>query len=96
MKKPFDPETEFLYCSRCGLKLEKSSHMFSQFLMCPRHGEFTMAPVVMKEDDSWFIELTQTEAGMWETCKYLDSQHENGEPWNEGESRVIMYGTRPL
>ena len=46
---PFDPETESLYCSRDGLKLEKSGHMFFEFMLCPRHGEFTMAPVVMRE-----------------------------------------------
>ena len=46
---PFDPDTQSLYCSRDGLKLEKSSHMWTEFLMCPRHGEFTMAPTVMRE-----------------------------------------------
>lgn len=48
-KIPFDPETQSLYCSWDGLKLEQSGHMFSEFLLCPRHGEFTIAPVVMKE-----------------------------------------------
>ena len=46
---PFDPETESIYCSRCGSKLDASSHMFSEFMLCPKHGEFTIAPVVVRE-----------------------------------------------
>lgn len=45
----FDPEAEAIYCSFDGLRLEKSGHMGTEFLMCPRHGEFTMAPTVTRE-----------------------------------------------
>jgi len=48
---PFDPDTQSLWCSRCGSKLERSAHMFSEFLMCARHGEFTMAPIVIREPE---------------------------------------------
>lgn len=51
VKIPFDPEAESMYCSRDGIKLVPSGHMFSEFMMCPRHGEFTIAPVIMREPE---------------------------------------------
>lgn len=48
---PFDPDTESMYCARDGIKLEKSSHMSFEGMMCPRHGEFTIAPVIMRQPE---------------------------------------------
>jgi hypothetical protein len=70
---PFDPDTESLYCSRDGIKLEKSGHMFSEFLLCPRHGEFTIAPVVIREPEKVVqmmppfevVPNTSPDAGKW-------------------------------
>lgn len=70
---PFDPETQSLWCSRCGQKLVKSGHMMSEFMLCPTHGEFTMAPVVMREPervlggppDFHFVASESPDAGRW-------------------------------
>jgi len=44
-----------------------------RFLLCPNHGEFTMAPVVMELTTGWVIQFpTETHKAMWETCRYID------------------------
>lgn len=48
-QEDFDPETESIFCSRCGSRLEKSGHMFNEFMLCPKHGEFTLAPIIIRE-----------------------------------------------
>lgn len=69
---PFDPAVEKLYCSRCGRECEPRGHLLSQFLLCPVHGEFTIAPVVVHTGLGWRIEATEQMISMWETCRYLD------------------------
>lgn len=44
---PFDPNTEKIYCAYCGKQRQPISHMFSGFMMCPDHGEFTPGPLVV-------------------------------------------------
>lgn len=106
---PFDPDAQSLWCSRCGSKLEKSGHMFSEFLLCPRHGEFTIAPVVMRVPERimgppptfeavpnpspdagrWFMHVDETTAGDWANCDAIDARHQQGEPYDPRESRVL-------
>jgi hypothetical protein len=86
---PFDPETESIYCSFCGSRLEKSGHMFSVHMLCPKHGEFTISPIVMSEKGKWFILTDRTTASMWETCRVVDSRHKDGSPYDPRETRVI-------
>lgn len=69
---PFDPSKQKVYCSHCGRELVLGGHMFREGLMCPQHGEFTIAPMVTKYRDGWAIEFhDETEKGMWETCNDL-------------------------
>lgn len=78
----FDPDRESLYCGRCGQKCEPLGHLMSIFLLCPTHGEFTIAPVVMRNtrnafhpegDNKWYMHCDATVQGMWETCRHLDA-----------------------
>lgn len=72
---PFDPATESLYCGRCGRKCEEGGHLTGRFIMCPRHGEFTIGPVVMYDDNDqrWYIEADRAFEGMWGNCKAIDA-----------------------
>lgn len=71
--QPFDIERESLYCARCGRKCVPVGHLTGRFLMCPVHGEFTIAPVVMQHEDGWRIHHRDDQArAMWETCRYVD------------------------
>ena len=92
---PFDPATERIYCVRCGAQCEPHGHMAFSFIMCPTHGEFTIAPVVMLNaknvitpdgDDKWYIHFkSQTEAASWETCKWVDAEGLSGRATRTGE-----------
>lgn len=75
---PFDPSTDKVFCSFCGQQCVEGGHMVSTFMMCPTHGEFTIAPVVIKRGDNWVISTDQTTADMWKTCKLL-SERASGE-----------------
>lgn len=48
---PFDPKVDRMFCSYCGTQLVKSGHIASEFMLCPNHGEFTIAPVIMREPE---------------------------------------------
>lgn len=86
LTQPFDPETEAIYCARCGQRLVESGHMLYLFLLCPTHGEFTIAPVVMRVDDlvtgdegHWEIHFKdRQDLSMWETCQYIDAEGLSG------------------
>lgn len=83
---PFDIEKESLYCGACGQKCVVMGHMTGRFLLCPTHGEFTIAPVVMfvhahnafmlerglDNEGQWEIQFeSETSRAMWETCRFL-------------------------
>lgn len=83
----FNYPTEKIYCGRCGKECVPLGHLMSEFLMCPTHGEFTIAPVVTrkydqvtyKHDGKWYIHFNDaTEQGMWETCRSVDEQGLSG------------------
>lgn len=70
LTQPFDIEKERIYCSNCGQQCVPMGHIMSKFLLCPTHGEFTIAPVVIMVDGQWMIEhRDQTAKAMWETCR---------------------------
>lgn len=72
---PFDPATQKVFCSYCGRELVVGGHMFRVGMMCPQHGEFTIAPVVMQYKDGWGLHFKdEQDKAMWETCKYLTEQ----------------------
>lgn len=76
IRKPFDPDSEPIFDARCGRKLEPIGHGFALFMLCPVHGEFTIAPMVIKLDTGWVIEHRDAQAeGMWETCRAIDRGH---------------------
>ncbi len=82
--KEIDVDKQPIYCSFCGSQLVKMGHMFNEFMMCPKHGEFTIAPVVMRDtgsptdetdmgDGRWYINLEDEQGKMmWETCELVD------------------------
>lgn len=90
VKIPFDIETEMMFCGRCGKRCVPQGHLMMQFLLCPDHGEFTIAPVVMFDGkdatfnpegtDKWYIQCDQTVASMWDTCKFVDAIPGGQEP----------------
>lgn len=95
---PFDPDTEVLYCSRDGAKLEKSGHLFSEFMLCPNHGEFTIAPVVMREPTEVVDPITfkigpseSPDAGKW--FMLADATLEG--MWNTNKALDGRRGTQP-
>lgn len=81
-----DVDKQPVFCSFCGSQLEKMNHMFNAFMMCPKHGEFTIAPVIMRDtgdpmnehdrgDGKWYINLVdETMKMMWETCEQVDRE----------------------
>lgn len=74
-----DPDTEPVYCSSDGLRLEKSGHLTSSFLLCPVHGEFTIAPIVIKLGSKWFFAFEDQQAkSMWKTARYVNEQELSG------------------
>lgn len=80
IKEPFDIETEKLFCARCGRQCEPLGHMMGMFLLCPVHGEFTMAPTVMKDDyGKWNIHYRDEHdmwKQMWDSCKAIDEMQD--------------------
>ncbi len=81
IREPFDITTEKLFCSSCGSECVPRGHLMAEFLLCPNHGEFTFAPIVMHEEtlgalgrmeSRWMIHhRNKQEKQMWETAKYL-------------------------
>lgn len=74
--EPFNHPVERLFCARCGTQCVEMGHLTSTFLLCPKHGEFTIAPVVMKnENGAWEIRHQDSQAeAMWNTCRYVDEK----------------------
>lgn len=74
LSQPF-PLAQMLYCSFCGRRCKPLGHIMTTFLLCPVHGEFTIAPLVVRREEGWFIEFaTEQEMMMWQTCEYLDGK----------------------
>lgn len=71
----FDYPRERLFCARCGSECVPCGHLTSRFLLCPNHGEFTVAPVVVQQGSSWWIHhQTAQDRAMWRTCRALDAE----------------------
>lgn len=87
-KVPFAHPVERLFCGRCGRQCVPQGHMFGRFLLCPSHGEFTVAPVVSQDrTGEWVIHFDdEGEMAMWDTCRHLDAQFPDGAP--DGFARV--------
>lgn len=90
---PFDPKAESVFCARCGTKLEPLGHLMARFLLCPTHGEFTIAPVVIEGRDTetfvstgkWEIHFDDEQAQtMWETCRGIDARGLSGRATRTG------------
>lgn len=85
-RKEIDIDKQPVFCSFCGSQLEKMNHMFNEYMMCPKHGEFTIAPVIIRDngdpmneldngDGKWYINLRDEQGKMmWETCEYVDNE----------------------
>ncbi len=73
LEDKFDPSKQKIFCSYCGSQLREMGHMFSIFMLCPVHGEFTPSPLVIKkESGDWFIRFHDlTERSSWESCKVI-------------------------
>lgn len=99
IRLPFDPEKESIFCARCGRKCEPLGHLMAMFLLCPTHGEFTIAPVVMqnadkfdlntgevvKGDRSWSIKFDSEQDRMeWQTCREIDARGLSGRQTRTG------------
>lgn len=79
IEEEFDITKESLYCSRCGTKCEPLGHLMTTFLICPTHGEFTIAPVVVGREGKWYIHFdNEIDQSMWNTCRYVDEQGLSG------------------
>lgn len=69
---PFDIENDKLFCAWDGKQCTPMGHMFSTFLLCPDHGEFTWAPVVIFRDGKWQYSFhSATDYGMYSNAKAL-------------------------
>lgn len=84
--EPFDMDNESVFCARCGRKCEMLGHLMSQFMLCPVHGEFTIAPVVMRHPNGgWNIHFKDDqEKAMWDTCRQVDKENLSGRATRTG------------
>ena len=85
IKVKFDIDKDNVFCGYCGTERVIRGHMTSTFLMCPKHGEFTIGPTIMLNDGNpfdpddngdglWYIHHEdEINKMMWETCALLDS-----------------------
>jgi hypothetical protein len=81
----FNYPDEKTFCARCGQECQPLGHMMARFLMCPTHGEFTIAPVVIEDSTGWWISFADdTEKSTWETCRYVDEHHLSGRATRTG------------
>ncbi len=63
--------------------------MFTRFLLCPKHGEFTIAPIIVLKDAGWVMLTDEVIGSMWETYKVVDARHSDGSPYDPRETRVL-------
>jgi hypothetical protein len=99
LRERFDYPNEKTFCSRCGQECQPLGHLMSRFLMCPTHGEFTIAPVVIQKtdqfdfetgeivpgDDTWEISFNdEQDKAMWEACREIDAQGLSGRATRTG------------
>ena len=85
LRERFDYPDEKTFCARCGQECQPLGHLMCRFLMCPTHGEFTIAPVVIEDTFGWWITFSDEQAkSMWETCRYVDAQGLSGRATRTG------------
>jgi hypothetical protein len=85
LRQPFDYPNEKVVCARDGQECQPLGHLLSRFLLCPTHGEFTIAPVVMEQTTGWVIVFEDVQAkSMWEAARYIDAQGLSGRATRTG------------